>query len=74
MGAPKQYAVLYEPSADGTVGAYVPDLPGCFSSGTDREDAERQIKEAIELYLDELRATGQSAPEPKTTTGYVDAA
>lgn len=74
MSARKQYAVLYEQATDGSVGAYVPDLPGCFSSGVDRVDAERQIREAIELYLDDLRAAGESAPEPKTTTGYVDAA
>jgi predicted RNase H-like HicB family nuclease len=44
--------VVLEPSEEGGFTASVPSLPGCISEGETREDALRNIREAIELYLD----------------------
>ena len=44
--------VALEPSEDGGFTASVPSLPGCISEGDTREDALRNIREAIELYLE----------------------
>ena len=44
--------VVLEPSDEGGFTAFVPSLPGCISEGDDREDALRNIREAIELYLE----------------------
>jgi len=44
--------VVLEPSDEGGYTAYVPSLPGCISEGDSREDALRNIKEAIELFLE----------------------
>jgi len=44
--------VILEPSEDGGFTASVPSLPGCISEGDTREDALRNIREAIELYLE----------------------
>jgi len=44
--------VVLEPSEEGGFSAYVPSLPGCISEGETKEEALRNIKEAIELYLD----------------------
>jgi predicted RNase H-like HicB family nuclease len=44
--------IVLEPSEEGGYTAYVPSLPGCISEGDSREDALRNIKEAIELYLE----------------------
>lgn len=44
--------VVLEPSEDGGFTASVPSLPGCISEGETREDALRNIREAIELYLE----------------------
>lgn len=44
--------VVLQASDDGGFTAYVPALPGCISEGEDREDALRNIREAIELYLE----------------------
>ena len=44
--------VVLEPSDEGGFAAYVPSLPGCISEGDSREDALRNIREAIELYLE----------------------
>lgn len=43
--------VVLEPSDEGGYTIYVPALPGCISEGENVEDAIRNIREAIELYL-----------------------
>ena len=65
-----KYAVVIEKTATG-YSAYVPDLPGCISVGGTREEMNHNIREAIELYLDELREQGMSIPSPNTDTEYV---
>ncbi len=44
--------VILEPSEEGGFTAIVPALPGCTSEGDTREEALRNIREAIELYLE----------------------
>lgn len=46
--------IVLEPSGEGGFTAYVPALPGCISEGNTREEALKNIQEAIELYLDEV--------------------
>ena len=58
-----QYLVIYERAADGGWGAYVPDLPGCFTLGDTREAAASQIREAISGHLAMMRERGESIPE-----------
>jgi len=43
--------VILEPSDEGGYTVIVPALPGCISEGDTREEALRNIREAIELYL-----------------------
>jgi len=43
--------VYFESSEDGGYTVYVPSLPGCISEGESIEEATKNIKEAIELYL-----------------------
>ena len=44
--------VLLEASDEGGYTVYVPALPGCISEGETTEDALKNIREAIELYLE----------------------
>jgi len=44
--------VILEPSEEGGYTITVPSLPGCISEGESREEAIRNIREAIELYLE----------------------
>jgi predicted RNase H-like HicB family nuclease len=44
--------IVLEASDEGGFMAYVPSLPGCISEGETREKAFRNIREAIELYLE----------------------
>ena len=65
-----KYAVVIEKTGTG-YSAYVPDLPGCVSVGGTREEMNRNIREAIDLYLDELREQGAAIPAPSTDTEYI---
>jgi predicted RNase H-like HicB family nuclease len=42
--------------------ATVPALPGCVSQGDSREEAIENIEEAIELYLEDVKAAGEPTP------------
>ena len=44
--------IVLEPQEEGGFTAYVPSLPGCISEGDTKEEAIKNIKEAIELYLE----------------------
>jgi len=47
-----RFVVVLEPAEEGGFTAYVPSLPGCISEGDTRDEALKNIKEAIELYLE----------------------
>ena len=51
--------------------AYSPDLPGCAATGTTREDAEKNMHEAIELHLQGMREDGMTIPESTSFAEYV---
>jgi len=57
------YSVFYEQAADGGYVAFVPALPGCHTQGETREETERNVKEAVALYLESLAAHGEPIPE-----------
>lgn len=57
-----KYRVVLEPQDDGGFTAYVPSLPGCVSQGDTADEAMVNIKEAIGLYLESLRARGLPPP------------
>jgi predicted RNase H-like HicB family nuclease len=44
--------IILEEQEEGGYTAYVPALPGCVSEGDNLEEAIKNIKEAILLYLD----------------------
>ena len=41
--------IILEPQKEGGYTVYVPSLPGCISQGESKEEAIKNIKEAIEL-------------------------
>lgn len=55
-----RYTVILQKEEDGGYVAIVPVLPGCVSQGDTREETLKNIEEAIEVYLDDVRATGES--------------
>jgi len=40
----------------------VPALPGCVSQGDTRDEAMRHIREAVEVYVEDCRESGESIP------------
>jgi predicted RNase H-like HicB family nuclease len=46
------FKVVLELAQEGGYVIYVPSLPGCISEGDSKEEALKNIKEAIELYLE----------------------
>jgi len=66
------YTILFDQAEEGGYIAHVPLLPGCHSQGETLEEAETNIREAIEVYLASLRAHGEEAPvERKVFHGSV---
>jgi len=50
-----RFKVVVEKGEDGYYVVTVPSLPGCISQGKTKEEALKNIKEAIELYLEVLQ-------------------
>ncbi|HEX7151798.1 MAG TPA: type II toxin-antitoxin system HicB family antitoxin [Thermoanaerobaculia bacterium] len=65
-----EYVVILE-QGEKSVGAYVPDLPGCVAVGETREEAMELIREAIELHIESLRENGEPVPEPHSVVEKV---
>ena len=55
--------VVLEPSKEGGYTVTVPTLPGCISEGDTKEEALRNIREAIELYLEPVEDDTSLSPD-----------
>ena len=69
-----KYVYVIEKASDGSFSAYVPDLPGCTTSGDSVDDIRRNIKDAVETYIESLRENNETVPPPTTTSDVVEAA
>jgi antitoxin HicB len=58
------FKVLLEPDETGGYVVICPSLQGCYSQGETIEEALTNVREAIELCLDELRDCGEPLPDP----------
>jgi predicted RNase H-like HicB family nuclease len=67
----KRYAVVIE-SGKRNYGAWVPDLPGCVSTGKTLAQVRRNIREAIRFHIEGLRLNGDPVPEPTCTGETVE--
>jgi len=56
------YTVILEQEPDGGYVVSVPALPGCVSQGDSRDEALRNIREAMELYIEDCVACGEPIP------------
>jgi len=66
-----RYMVVVE-EGPSSFGAYVPDLPGCVSVGSSREEVLRTIQEAIEFHLEGIKDQGASVPQPHSYSEFVE--
>jgi predicted RNase H-like HicB family nuclease len=67
----RRYAVVIE-RAESNWAAYVPDLPGCISTGKTVAETKSNIREALELHLEAMREVGEPIPEPSAEVEFVD--
>ena len=65
-----KYASVIEKVPNSNFCAFVPDLPGCVSTGDTIEEVEKNINEAIRFHLDGMRKDGLAIPEPTAQVGY----
>ena len=65
------YAVIFERAQDNWA-AYVPDLPGCMTTGRTLDETKMNIREAIVGHLETLREFGDPVPEPASVAGEVE--
>ena len=59
------FAVVIE-KAEHNYSAYVPDLPGCVTTGPTIEETKTLIREAIAFHLEGMLLDGEAIPEPTT--------
>lgn len=60
----RKYAVVYERTAN-NYAAYLPDLPGCISTGKTWEEIKKNIREAIIFHIEDMIACGTPVPHPQ---------
>ena len=60
-----RFLVVFE-KTNGNYSAYSPDLPGCVATGATREEAERNMHEAIGMHVRGLLE--DNLPIPETTS------
>jgi len=63
--------IVLELSEEGGYTVTVPSLPGCISEGATREEALKNIQEAIELYLEPVE---DDLPVNRDTVEYLEIA
>jgi predicted RNase H-like HicB family nuclease len=66
-----KYTVVLEREADDGYVASVPVLPGCVSQGDTRVEALANIREAIDLYIEDCRLAGDPVPQ-EDSVEYVE--
>ena len=57
-----KYRIMIEQDEGGTFVAKCPSLPGCISQGKNRTEALKNIKDAIQGYLESLKKHNEPIP------------
>jgi len=58
-----QFTAIFEKNKDGGYTVTVPSLPGCISEGDTFDEALKNIKEAITLYLEVMKKDKEKIKE-----------
>ncbi len=64
------YKIHLHKEPEGGYTVTVPSLPGCITYGNDIDEALKMAKEAVELYIEELKSRGESIPDDSNTLEY----
>lgn len=66
----ESYLVIVEKIND-SYSAYIPDIPGCVSTGKTIYETLSNMQEALEFHVSGLIKEGYRVPEPITEAHYV---
>jgi len=64
------YRILLRKEPEGGYTVTVPSLPGCVTYGETVDEAISMAKEAIELYIEDLRERGEEIPTEEGLLEY----
>ena len=64
------YKIMLHKEPEGSYTVSVPALPGCITYGDTVEHAMLMAKEAVKLYIEELRERGEDIPDDSNTLEY----
>lgn len=65
-----KFDVIIHPQIEGGFSAEVPALPGCYSEGETLDEVEKNIEEAVELYLETLEEKKLPLPSKKPKKSF----
>lgn len=65
MNMDRYEIIIYWSDEDQAYVAEVPELPGCLAHGASHEDALRNAKEAMALWMETAQQDGEPVPAPK---------
>lgn len=66
----RTYKILLTKEPEGAYTVTVPALPGCITYGDNIDHAISMAKEAVELYIENLREKGEDIPDDNQTLEY----
>ena len=65
-----RFLIVIEKAGD-NYSAYSPDLPGCVATGATREDAEKNMSEAVQMHVEGLLEDNLPVPESTSFAEYI---
>ena len=57
------FTVLYKKDPEAGYVAFIPSLPGCHTQGETIEETQKNVREAIEVYLESLKNHEEEIPQ-----------
>lgn len=67
-----KFPVVIHKDADSEYGVTVPDVSGCFSSGSTFSEALENVREALALHLEGLVADDETLPQAQEVDVHLD--
>jgi len=62
-----RFSVVIERNKDGYF-AFCPELQGCYSQGDTYEEALENIRDAVQLHLEDRLESGEEIPQPESVS------
>jgi len=66
-----KYLVIIEETKTG-YSAFSPDLPGCIAAGSTKEEAEKNMRDAVAFHVEGMYEEGLEVPQPHSFSTYLE--